>query len=60
MIKHILWRTALWMRRTHGVAPSAPGAASVLSPARIRELDQPTYLRRNLCIAGLGDARRSH
>ena len=60
MIKRIEWRTAFWGRRSRGTATSAPGAASVLSPERVRELEQPTYLRRNLCIAGLDDGRRAH
>lgn len=60
MIKRIEWRAAFWARRNRGSAISAPGAASVLSRERVRELEQPTYLRRNLCIAGLADARRAH
>jgi hypothetical protein len=60
MIKRIEWRTAFWGRRSRGTAISAPGAASVLSRERVRELEQPTYLRRNLCIAGLAEGRRAH
>ncbi|MFZ4758075.1 MAG: hypothetical protein ACOYLX_07900 [Burkholderiaceae bacterium] len=60
MIKRIEWRTAFWGRRSRGLAISAPGAASVLSRERVRELEQPTYLRRNLCIAELADPRRGH
>jgi hypothetical protein len=60
MIKRIEWRNAFWTRRSRGAAISAPGAASVLSPERLRELDQPTWLRRNLCIAGLAEGRRTH
>ena len=33
---------------------------STLSREHVRELEQPTYLRRNLCIAGLDDGRRAH
>ncbi len=57
MIKRIDWRTAFWAPRGRGLALSAP--SSVLSRERERELEQPTYLRRNLSIAGLGDARRA-
>lgn len=54
MNKLIEWRSALWTRRIRGgVATSAPGGASVLSRERVRELEQPTYLRRRLAIAGL-------
>jgi hypothetical protein len=61
MMKRIDWRTAFWARRTRGIAISAPGGASVLSRERVRELEQPTYLRRNLCIAELAaDGRRTH
>lgn len=59
MIKRIEWATAWWSRRARAVALSAPGGASVLSRERVRELEQPTYLRRNLCIAELADARRA-
>jgi hypothetical protein len=58
MIKRIDWRTAFWGRRSRETSPQA--AAPVLSRERVRELEHPTYLRRNLCIAGLDDARRSH
>jgi hypothetical protein len=60
MIKRIEWRTAFWARRGRGVAISAPAGASVLSRERVRELEQPTYQRRNLCIAELADGRRGH
>ena len=57
MNKLIEWRSALWSRRLRGeVATSAPGGASVLSRERVRELEQPTYLRRGLAIAGLSAA----
>jgi hypothetical protein len=57
MIKRVEWRNALWSRRPRGgVATSTPGGASVLSRERVRELEQPTYLRRNLAIEGLADA----
>jgi hypothetical protein len=58
MIKRIEWRTAWWSRRGRAVATSAPGGASVLPRERVRELEHPTYLRRNLCIEGLTDSRR--
>ena len=58
MIKRIEWRTAFWARRGRAPALSAPGP--VLSRERIRELDQPTWLRRNLCIAELAEPRRGH
>ena len=54
MNKLIEWRSMMWSRRLRGgVATSTPGGASVLSRERVRELDQPTYLRRGLAIAGL-------
>jgi hypothetical protein len=57
MNKLIEWRSALWSRRLRGVvATAAPGGASVLSRERVRELEQPTYLRRRLAIAGLPTA----
>jgi hypothetical protein len=56
MITRIEWRTAFWARRGRATALSAPGP--VLSRERIRELDQPTWLRRNLCIAELAEPRR--
>ncbi len=59
MIKRIEWATAWWSRRGRAVATSAPGGASVLSRQRLRELEQPTYLRRNLGIEGLGEDRRT-
>jgi hypothetical protein len=60
MIKRVEWRNTLWSRRPRGgVATSTPGGASVLSRERVRELEQPTYLRRNLAIEGLADASAS-
>jgi hypothetical protein len=57
MNKLIDWRSALWSRRARtGIALSAPGGASVLSREQVRELDQPTYLRRRIAIAGLSAA----
>jgi hypothetical protein len=58
MIKRIEWRTAFWARRGRATALSAPGP--VLSRERARELDQPTWMRRNLCIAELAEPRRPH
>ncbi|MFM1988848.1 MAG: hypothetical protein RJA99_1805 [Pseudomonadota bacterium] len=58
MIKRIEWATAFWSRRGRAMAISTP--APVLSRERARELDQPTWMRRNLCIAGLPDTRRPH
>lgn len=57
MIKRIEWATAFWSRRSRATALTTPGP--VLSPERARELEQPTWLRRNLCIAGLSDPRRA-
>lgn len=58
MIKRIEWATAFWSRRGRAVALSAPGP--VLSREQVRELEQPTWMRRNLSIAGLGEPRRAH
>jgi hypothetical protein len=59
MNKLVEWRRALWSRRQRAPwAGEAAGASSVLSRERVRELEQPTYLRRNLMIAGLRGAAR--
>ena len=60
MIKRIEWRTAFWNRRGRTLLTSAAGATPVLSREQVRELEQPTYLRRNLCIDGLSAPRRAH
>ena len=59
MIRRIEWRTVFWTRRGRTIAIPASAAASALSPERVRELEQPTYLRRNLTIAGLAPVRRA-
>lgn len=53
MNKLIEWRGTLWSRfaRNDTMVIEAPGA--VLSRARARELEQPTYLRRGLAIDGV-------
>jgi hypothetical protein len=57
MNKLVDWRRVLWSRRQRAPwAGESSGAASVLSRERVRELEQPTYLRRNLMIAGLPGA----
>lgn len=58
MIKRIEWATAFWSRRGRAMALPAPGP--VLSREQVRELEQPTWLRRNLSIAGLDEPRRTH
>ena len=60
MIKRIEWRTAFWNRRGRTLLASVAGATPVLSREQVRELEQPTYLRRNLCIDGLSTPRRTH
>jgi hypothetical protein len=58
MIKRLEWATAFWSRRGRAIALNAP--APVLSREQVRELEQPTWMRRNLSIAGLGEPRRAH
>jgi hypothetical protein len=54
MNKLVEWRNALRFRgQRAGWAGDGPGASPVLSRERVRELELPTYLRRNLSIAGL-------
>lgn len=56
MNRLIEWRGALWNRRARGGTAQRGPDAAVLSGARARELEQPTYLRRGLVIEGLSAA----
>ena len=58
MTKRVDWTLPFLSRRGRMLSAGTPGP--VLSPTRERELDQPTWMRRNLSVAGLGDARRPH
>lgn len=56
MTKPIDWTFSLGGRRGRLLSSGTPGP--VLSPARERELDQPTWMRRKVRIEGWTDRRR--
>lgn len=52
----IEWRGALWRRLVRGGTAHRGPDGAVLSGARARELERPTYLRRGVVIDGLAAA----